>query len=71
MQCQKGNGNVTTKQLKTWQWMKLQSDIGHFLTICGTCLNKNRYVLPNCPNEQKQCARLHEYARIIATHMKA
>ena len=35
--------------------MKLQSDIGHFPSICGTCPNKNRYVLPNCPNDE--CAR--------------
>ena len=28
------------------QRMKLQSDIGHFSSICGTCPNKNLYVLP-------------------------
>ena len=37
------------------QRMKLQSDIGHFLSICGTCLNKNRFVPPNCLNDE--CAR--------------
>jgi len=37
---------------KDRQWMKLQSNIGHFPAICGTCSNKNRYVLPNCPNER-------------------
>ena len=35
--------------------MKLRSDIGHFPSICGTCPNKNRYFLPNCPNNE--CAR--------------
>ena len=37
------------------QRMKLQSDIGHFPSICGTCPNKNRYVPPNCPDGK--CAR--------------
>ena len=35
--------------------MKLQSDIGHFPSVCGTCLNKNRFVPPNCPDDK--CAR--------------
>ena len=46
------------------QRMKLQSDIGHFPSICGTCPNKNRYVLPNCPNDE--CAHACERACIIA-----
>ena len=47
----------------TWdiQRMKLQSDIGHFPSICGTCPNKNRYVLPNCPNDE--CARARTRTR--------
>ena len=39
--------------------MKLQSDIGHFPSICGTCLNKNQYVLPNCLNNECACVRTH------------
>ena len=41
--------------------MKLQSDIGHFPSICGTCPNKNRYVPPNCPDGK--CARPRTGAR--------
>ena len=43
------------EQSVPWQRMKLQSDIGHFPSICGTCLNKNRFVPPNCPDDK--CAR--------------
>ena len=39
---------------ESWvQWVKLQSDIGHFPSIFGTCPTKNQYVLPNCPNAQR------------------
>ena len=40
-----------------FQGMILQSDIGHFPSICGTCPNKKWYVLPSCPNDE--CAHTH------------
>ena len=49
------------KFLSQDQWMKLQSDIGHFPSICGTRPNKNRYVLPNCLNDK--CGRAQTYTR--------
>ena len=33
------------------------SDIEHFPRICGTCPNKNRYVLPSCLNDECACTR--------------
>ena len=41
--------------------MKIKSDIGHFPSSCGTCPNKNRYVLPNCLNDE--CARARTRTR--------
>lgn len=32
--------------------VRWQLDIGHFRSICGTCLNKNQYVLLNCQSAQ-------------------
>ena len=31
-----------TLHMRQWQRMKLQADIGHFPSICGTCLHNNQ-----------------------------
>ena len=60
----------TYKRYKSllFQRMKLKSDIGHFPSICGTCLNKNGYVPPNCPNDK--CARARTHTRNCNTIAK-
>ena len=44
---------VPEREWSGTQWVKLQSDIGHFPSIFGTCPTKNQYVLPICPNAQR------------------
>jgi len=58
---------ICTKNWSASRRMKLQSEIGHFPSICGTCPNKNRYVLPNCLNDK--CA--HARTRMRKSQRKA
>ena len=54
------------------QWMKLQSHIGHFPTICGTCPNKKIDTFCQMVRTSENNVCMHEHACVIAMHvMKA
>ena len=53
---------ATMRASRTFEQTDLTVDeitVGHrtFSELCGTCPNKNRYVLPNCPNDECTCVR--------------
>ena len=53
---------------ESYNYMKLQSDIGHFQGIWGTFPSKNRYVLPYCPNDDEPVRQTRTTSTHARTH---